>query len=141
MRRLVKSIGVFAILAAAAAGISQVAAHHSTSMFDMQQMEVVKGKVVQLRWVNPHVTLIVRGARKSGEAPVEWLMETTSPGNLTRIGNWHRDAVKPGEDIEVVFHPLREQGRRVGLLVQATTPSNGQIYATNIRHLERAGLE
>jgi hypothetical protein len=141
MRFFMKSIGVFAVLAVVAAGISQVVAHHSASMFDVLRSEVLKGKLVELRWVNPHVTLTVKGTLKSGEAPDEWLIETTSPGNLTRVGGWQRDAVKPGELVEVVFHPLREPGKRLGLLRQLTTLSNGEVYATNIRDHERADLE
>jgi hypothetical protein len=136
-----KSIGVVAVLAVAAAGISQVAAHHSASMFDVMRTEVLKGKVVELRWVNPHVTLTVKGALKSGEAAGEWLMETTSPGNLTRVGGWQRDTVKPGDAVEVVFHPLRQLGKRHGLLRQLTTLSNGEVFATNIRDRETADLE
>jgi hypothetical protein len=141
MRFFMKSIGVFAVLAVVAVGISQGAAHHSASMFDVLRSEVLKGKLVELRWVNPHVTLTVKGTLKSGEAPAEWLIETTSPGNLTRVGGWQRDAVKPGELVEVVFHPLREPGKRLGLLRQLTTLSNGEVYATNIRDHERADLE
>jgi len=141
MRFFTKSIGVFAALAVVAAGISQVAAHHSASMFDVLRSEVLKGKLVELRWVNPHVTLTVKGTLKSGEASAEWLIETTSPGNLTRVGGWQRDTVKPGELVEVVFHPLREPGKRLGLLRQLTTLSNGEVYATNIRDHERADLE
>jgi uncharacterized protein DUF6152 len=141
MRLFMKSIGAFGVLALVAGGISQVAAHHSASMFDVLRTEVLKGRVVELRWVNPHVTLTVRGTLKSGEAPAEWLMETTSPGNLTRVGGWHRDAVKPGEEVEVVFHPLRQPGKRLGLLRQLTTLSNGEVYATNIRDRETADLE
>jgi hypothetical protein len=141
MRFFMKSIGVFAVLAVVAAGISQGVAHHSASMFDVLRSEVLKGKLVELRWVNPHVTLTVKGTLKSGEAPAEWLIETTSPGNLTRVGGWQRDAVKPGELVEVVFHPLREPGKRLGLLRQLTTLSNGEVYATNIRDHERADLE
>jgi hypothetical protein len=141
MRLFMKSIGVFAVLAVVAAGISQVAAHHSASMFDVLQTEVLKGKVAELRWVNPHVTLTVKGTLKSGEAPTEWLIETTSPGNLMRVGGWQRDAVKPGDAVEVVFHPLRQPGKRLGLLRQLTSLSNGQVYAANIRDHERADLE
>jgi hypothetical protein len=142
MRLLVKSIGVLAVLAVAAAGISRSAAHHSASMFDVSRTEVLKGKVVELRWVNPHVMLTVRGALKSGEAPVEWLIETTSPGNLTRVDEgWQRDALRPGEEVEVVFHPLRQPGKRLGLLRQLTTRSNGRVYATNIRDRQTAELE
>jgi len=136
-----KSIGVVAVLAVVAAGISQVGAHHSASMFDVMRTEMLKGKVVELRWVNPHVTLSVKGTLKSSEAPAEWLMETTSPGNLTRVGGWQRDTVKPGDAVEVVFHPLRQPGKRHGLLRQLTTLSNGEVYATNIRDRETADLE
>jgi hypothetical protein len=141
MRFFMKSIGVLAVLAVVAAGISQVAAHHSASMFDVLRSEVLKGKLVELRWANPHVTLTVKGTLKSGEAPADWLIETTSPGNLTRVGGWQRDAVKPGELVEVVFHPLREPGKRLGLLRQLTTLSNGEVFASNIRDYERADLE
>jgi Family of unknown function (DUF6152) len=142
MRLLVNSTVVLAVAAIAGAGMSQVAAHHSASMFDVMRTEVLKGKAVELRWVNPHVTLTVKGALKSGEAPADWLIETTSPGNLTRLDEgWQRDAVRPGEDVEVVFHPLRQPGKRLGLLRQVTTLSNGRVYASNLRDQERADLE
>ena len=111
-------------------------------MFDMFRSEVLKGKVVELRWVNPHVTLTVKGTLKPGEAPADWLIETTSPGNLTRVDEgWQRDAVRPGEEVEVVFHPLRQPGKRLGLLRQLTTLSNGRVFATNIRDREMADIE
>ncbi len=141
MRRHLKSIATVAVLALAAAGISRVAAHHSASMFDFSKSETMRGKVVELRWVNPHVTLTMIGALKPGEEPSEWLMETTSPGNLTRVGGWRRDIVKPGDEVEVVFYPLREPDKKLGLMRQLTTLSNGQVYAANIRDQERPGLE
>ena len=141
MRQLLKSVGAFAVFALMAAGISQSAAHHSGSMFDFSKTQTMRGKVVELRWVNPHVTLALTAALKPGEEPSEWLLETTSPGNLTRVGGWRRDIVKPGDEVEVVFHPLREADRKLGLLRQLTTLSNGQVYAANIRDQERPGLE
>jgi uncharacterized protein DUF6152 len=142
MRHSMKSIGVFATLAVAAAGISQVAAHHSASMYDMTRSEALKGNVVEMRWVNPHVTLTVKGTLKSGEAQAVWVIETTSPGNLTRVDEgWQRDTVKPGEAVEVVFHPLREPGKRLGLLRQLTTLYNGRVYAANILDQQTADLE
>ena len=142
MRRFKKSIGVVAVLAVVAAGTSTVTAHHSGSMFDQSRSDVLKGKVVELRWVNPHVTLTVRGALKSGEAASDWTMETTSPGNLTRVDEgWRRDAVQPGEAVEVLFHPLRQPGKRLGLLRQLTTLSNGRVFATGLRDRQIADNE
>jgi hypothetical protein len=142
MRLLVRSIGVMAVAAIVGVGVSHVSAHHSASMFDVMRTEVLKGKALELRWVNPHVTLTVKGTLKSGEAPADWLIETTSPGNLTRLDEgWQRDSVRPGEEVEVVFHPLRQSGKRLGLLRQLTTLSNGRVYASHLRDQERADLE
>jgi len=112
MRQLMKSIGALAAVALLGAGITQVAAHHSASMFDFSKTMTVKGSVVELRWVNPHVTLTLNGSSSAGEAPAEWLMETTSPGNLVRVGGWRRDAIKPGEQVEVLFYPCVRKARR-----------------------------
>jgi len=140
MRKLMKSIGAFAAFAVLAAGISQVAAHHSASMFDFSKTVTMRGSVVELRWVNPHVTLTGNGA--VGEEPAaEWLMETTSPGNLVRVGGWRRDIVKPGDQVEIVFHPLREPDKKSGLMRQLKLLATGEVFAANIRDQERPGLE
>ena len=141
MRQLMKSIGALAAVMVLAAGISQVAAHHSASMFDFSRTVTMKGIVVELRWVNPHVTLTLNGSVNPGEAPAEWLMETTSPGNLVRVGGWRRDAVKPGDQVEVVFHPLRDADKKSGLMRQLTVLATGEVFAANIRDQERPGLE
>ena len=49
--------------------------------------------------------------------------------------------MRPGEEVEVVFHPLRQPGKRHGLLHQLTTRSNGRVFATNISDREIADLE
>ena len=141
MRQVMKSVGAMAVLAVLAAGVSQVAAHHSAAMFDFSRMQTLKGKVVELRWVNPHVTITMTGALTADEAPAEWLMETTSPGNLVRVGGWRRDVVKPGDEIEVKFHPLREADKKMGLLRELKTLSNGEVFAANIRDQEKPGLD
>jgi len=136
-----KSIGAVAVLALVAGGISQSAAHHSASMFDFSKMLKLKGKVVEMRWVNPHVTITINGALNANETPTEWLMETTSPGNLTRVGGWRRDIIKPGDEIEVTFHPEREAGKKDGLLREMKVLSTGEVYTANIRDQEKPGLE
>ncbi len=141
MNRLFATMVGIAIAGALAAGASSVLAHHSTTMFDHAKTVTIKGVVVELRWVNPHVSLTVHGTLKSGEAPAQWLIETTSPGHLTRVGGWQRDTVKPGEGVEVVFHPLRDGSKRLGLLRTLTTLSNGQVYAASIRDVETADLQ
>jgi hypothetical protein len=141
MRQLLKSIGAFAVLAIMAGGVSQVAAHHSASMFDFSKSQTLKGKVVEMRWVNPHVTITINGSANPAEAPADWLIETTSPGNLVRAGGWRRDAVKPGDVVEVTFHPEREAGKKSGLLMELKAISTGEVFTANIRDQEKPGLE
>jgi hypothetical protein len=141
MRQLVKSIGALAAVAVLAVGISQVSAHHSASMFDFSKSDTIKGSVVELRWVNPHVTVTINGSHNEEEAPAEWLMEMTSPGNLVRAGGWRRDAVKPGDKVEVVFSPLRDPDKKSGLLKQLTVLATGEVFTANIRDQEKPGLE
>src|SRR5579864_2215482 len=139
--RSMKSIGAFAVFASLATGITGVAAHHSAAMFDMSKKLTMKGKVVEMRWVNPHVTITINGSPTPDEAPTEWLMETTSPGNLTRVGGWRRDIIKPGDEIEVTFHPEREAGKKDGLLREMKLLSTGEVFPANIRDQEKPGLE
>ena len=141
MRQLLKTTGAFAVFALVAGGITGVAAHHSAAMFDFSKKMTMKGKVVEMRWVNPHVTITINGSPTPDEAPTEWLMETTSPGNLTRVGGWRRDIIKPGDEIEVTFHPEREAGKKDGLLREMKLLSTGEVFPANIRDQEKPGLE
>jgi hypothetical protein len=134
------ALSLFAVYCLAA-GISSVAAHHSTTMFDHSKTLTIKGTVVELRWVNPHVTLSVDGTIKEGEQSEVWLMEMTSPGNLVRAGGWRRDAVKPGERVEVVFSPLRDSEKKGGALKKLTVVATGEVFTANIREQEKPGLE
>jgi hypothetical protein len=84
MKQLVKPALALAALCGIAAGISSVAAHHSTTMFDHSKTLTIDGTVVELRWVNPHVSLSVNGTVKGSEEVAVWVMEMTSPGNLVR---------------------------------------------------------
>jgi len=101
----------------------------------------IKGTVVELRWVNPHVTLTVNASLNEGDAPADWLMEMTSPGNLVRAGGWRRDAVKPGEKVEVVFSPMRDPEKKGGALKKIIVLSTGEVFTANIREQEKPGLE
>ena len=133
--------GALAAIGLLAAGITSVAAHHSTTMFDHSKTVTIKGTVVELRWVNPHVTLTINASLNEGDAPADWLMEMTSPGNLVRAGGWRRDAVKPGEKVEVSFSPMRDPEKKGGALKKITVLSTGEVFTANIREQEKPGLE
>src|ERR1700692_2971976 len=141
MRQLIKSVGALTAVWMLAAGISSVTAHHSSTMFDHSKTVTIKGTVVELRWVNPHVTITINGSLNEGDAPADWLMEMTSPGNLVRAGGWRRDAVKPGEKVEIVFSPMRDPEKKGGALKKLTVLSTGEVFTANIREQEKPGLE
>src|SRR5215510_13450741 len=81
-----KPIGVLAVAATVAVGIASVSAHHSTTMFDHSVTMTINGEVVELRWVNPHVSFSVNGVVKerAEDGPAVWVMEMTSPGSRAR---------------------------------------------------------
>jgi hypothetical protein len=130
-----------AMLCGVAAGITSVAAHHSTTMFDHTKTMTIKGTVTELRWVNPHVSLSVDGTIKDSEQSGVWVMEMTSPGNLVRAGGWTRNAVKPGDKVEVDFSPLRDTSMKGGALKKITNTETGVVLTANIRAQEMPGLE
>ena len=116
--------------------------HHSATMFDHARTLTITGTVVELRWVNPYVSLSVNGTLKDeGGEPALWVMEMTSPGNLVRAGGWRRDAVKPGDRVEVDFSPLREPERKGGALKKLTVLATGEVFTANLREQEKPGLE
>jgi Family of unknown function (DUF6152) len=141
MKQLVKPALALAALCGIAAGISSVAAHHSTTMFDHSKTLIIDGTVVELRWVNPHVSLSVNGTVKGSEEVAVWVMEMTSPGNLVRAGGWSRNAVKAGEKVQVDFSPLRDTSLKGGALKKVTIMATGQVFTANLRAQEMPGLE
>jgi uncharacterized protein DUF6152 len=141
MKMLVRMLGVASAALALAAGIHSVAAHHSTTMFDHSKTLTLTGEVVELRWTNPHVTLLVKGTVGEGDEPSEWLLEMTSPGNLVRAGGWSRSAVKAGDKVVVEMSPLRETDKHGGALKKLTVAATGQVFTANLRAQEMPGLE
>jgi hypothetical protein len=130
-----------AALASLSIGLGSVAAHHSTSMFDRSKSMTIKGIVTEFRWVNPHASVSINGTVKDGEAPAVWVLEMTSPGNLVRAGGWRRDAVKPGDRVEVNFNPLREIDHRGGALKTLLLVDTGEKFTNNLLDQEQPGLE
>jgi hypothetical protein len=141
MKRILKSALVLATLGGVAAGLTSVAAHHSTTMFDHSKTMTISGAVVELRWVNPHVSLTVSGVLKDSEETSVWVMEMTSPGNLVRAGGWSRNSVKPGDKVQVDFSPLRDTSLKGGALKKVTNTETGQVLTANLRAQEMPGLE
>jgi hypothetical protein len=141
MNRYLAMIGALAMALGLISNASQVTAHHSSTMFDHSKTMTIRGTVLELRWVNPHVSVLIKGIVDGGKTEEEWLMEMTSPGNLVRAGGWSRHAVKAGDEVIVEFSPLRDTSLRGGALKKVTIVATGKIYTANIRAQEMPGLE
>ena len=78
MKRQFRTIGLLAVASALSAGIATVSAHHSTTMFDQTKTMTINGEVMELRWVNPHVSLSVNGIVKerAEDGPAVWVIDT-----------------------------------------------------------------
>ena len=80
---------------AALLGGAHASAHHSfAAEFDAQKPVTLKGTVVKWEMINPHgwITLAVPDA--DGKA-TEWLIETSNPNGLMRLG-WSTRSLKFG---------------------------------------------
>jgi hypothetical protein len=141
MRLTHRLTAALAVAFCLAAGTYSAIAHHSTTMFDHSKTLTLTGTVVELRWTNPHVTLLVKGTVEKDEEPSEWLLEMTSPGNLVRAGGWTRSAVKPGDQVVVEMSPLRDADKHGGALKKMTVVATGQVFTANLRAQEMPGLE
>jgi hypothetical protein len=124
-----------------AAAIGPGAAHHSASMFDATKTVTLTGTVTEVRWTNPHVTLMVHGKANQSEADADWLLEMSSPSNLVRVSNWTRASVKIGDHVKVQMAPLRDNSAHGGNLKTLTLTDTGQSFTPNIRDREEPGLE
>jgi hypothetical protein len=110
LRRLPLSILLLVV------GTLPVMAHHSFSMFDAQKEVVLKGKIKEFQWSNPHTWIQLNVADAAGNV-VEWSIEGGSPNLVGRQG-WKRNTFKPGDDVQITVHPLRD-GQPGGSFVRA----------------------
>ena len=104
MREVSRRIILGACVALACGSVA--AAHHSNAMYEESKTVTLRGVVTELRWTNPHVTMTVKTDAGRVDGAV-WILETTSPGNLSRVG-WTRTSVKNNDRVEVLVSPLRD---------------------------------
>jgi len=113
-------LAAFAILI----GSVPVFGHHSFAAFDMGKTITLTGVVKEFQWRNPHSWIQMMVKDDSGNA-VEWSIETSSPSSLLRQG-WKPKILKPGDQITITTHPLRD-GRTGGSLITVTLADGTRI--------------
>ena len=81
-------------------------AHHSTSMYDMENPVTVTGTVKRFEWTNPHAYIIMTVRDEASKKDVEWAVEMMSLNHLKSYG-WMHTTVKPGDVITCTGGPAR----------------------------------
>ncbi len=113
-------VGLFLFCVAIPIGFS----HHSTAMFEYTKLVTLKGTIKEMQWLNPHVLIWVDG-KIGDEEQQAWVIELTSPGNLTRAG-WTKRTFKPGDKVSIDINPLRD-GKPAGVFRGGTILNTGQV--------------
>jgi hypothetical protein len=80
-------------------------AHHGTAEYDNTKMISLHGTVTAFKYLNPHV-LIDFTVRDENNQAADWTAESQSPNLLSRRG-WSRGTLKPGDDIVLTGHPVK----------------------------------
>ena len=79
-----KSLSLLALVLAAAS----LNAHHSVAIYDAENPLVLKGKVVEWQFTNPHVFILLAVPDEEGEEVV-WSLEGSNTSLMLRRG-WRR---------------------------------------------------
>jgi hypothetical protein len=99
-----KALGLAGIAVAVCA--MPAVAHHSFAMFDAGKKVTLAGTVKEFQWTNPHAFILMMVANSDGQAE-QWSIEMGGPGGLARQG-WVPKTLKPGMNVSVTMHPLKE---------------------------------
>ena len=90
--------------------------HHSASAFDLERELEFRGIVVQYRWKNPHVYIVVKD-----ENDIEWTVESDAVAVLSRT-DWTRDSFEIGDSVSVRANPDKNTNKKHALLLSITGP-------------------
>src|SRR5262245_30074844 len=118
-------------LALTAATAAPAIAHHSFALFDMEKNQTMVGTVVEYRWTNPHVQVLLKvdpGADAPADSAGTWDLEAAGSTNIMARQGWTRTTLKAGDRITAVFHPLKEGGGKSGSLFYVILPDGNRLY-------------
>ena len=75
-------------------------------MFDHDKTVTMTGTVKEFEWTNPHAWLHIAAADDQGKMH-NWAFEMGAPAQEAKAG-WAPTTVKPGDQVSVNFHPLKD---------------------------------
>ena len=104
-------------LACMVAAAAPLAAHHGTSLYDMEKEIVLAGTVIEWSWRNPHTWLTLQVPASEGVVE-EWSIESAPPAYMARQG-WSESTFKSGEKVTVTI-ALLKGGQKAGILLEVS---------------------
>lgn len=102
-------------------------AHHSTAAFNYHKDLTLTGEVKEFKWTYPHMFLDVAVSDGQGQTKL-WSVEVGTPNLNVRHG-WKKTDLKPGDKVTMLIHPLRDESKAEGTLVNITLPDGRVLRA------------
>ncbi len=123
-----KTIGVALLVAmlVLSVGVTASYAHHAFGAIyeSSKQVAFEQVTIVSVAWTNPHTRIAFDVTEENGNV-IRWDTETGSPSALSRMG-WLRNAVKPGDVINVAVQPALD-GTNRGHLFRVVLPDGTEF--------------
>ena len=103
-------------------------AHHSVwAEFDNGRPLELRGRFLQMDWINPHSWVHLEVTMDDG-SKVVWAAETPPPNQLIRQG-WRRSDIQPGDEIVVNGYAAKNGTYRLWARNVAIVAQNGEDLA------------
>ena len=107
--------------------VGYAAAHHSfAAEFDAEKPVTLKGIVVKWEMMNPHGWITVDVTGPGGDR-VRWMVETSNPNGLMRLG-WTKNSLKPGDQVTIEAFKAKD-GSNTANAARVTLADGRSVFA------------
>jgi hypothetical protein len=129
MSRLVRLsvLAAASSMLAASLGAGLLWAHHGRGeSFDMNTELTLNGRVSEVRWRNPHVTIYLDVVDDAGNT-VTWGFENSNVSTLARQG-YNRNTLRIGQEVTAIVNPSAA-GAPLGIVVAVILEDGTEIMS------------